>query len=147
MSRNRGISEKRVESIWGNRLRELVPNAKRALIKKKEKQKVAKVGIGGIEANIPSRAAQDISGDPISLKINDLENSDKIYELLNTAPEDIKDIWHKAVSSRSIGELRYLAKWVLEKDDDEDFFIDRNDPQRSQNTINLKKKLNMITPN
>lgn len=121
MSRNRGISEKRVESIWGNRLRELVPNAKRALIKKKEKQKVAKVGIGGIEANIPSRAAQDISGDPISLKINDLENSDKIYELLNTAPEDIKDIWHKAVSSRSIGELRYLAKWVLEKDDDEDF--------------------------
>lgn len=121
MCRNRGVFEQRVASTWRNRLGKLVPNAKKAVIKKKENQRVAKVGIGGIEANIPSRVAQDISGDPISLKINDLENSEKIYGLLNTAPEDIKDIWHKAVSSRSIGELRYLAKWVLEKDDEGNF--------------------------
>ena len=118
MCRNRGVFEQRVASTWRNRLGKLVPNAKKAVIKK---NKVADVSASGIEANIPSRVAQDISGDPISLKINDLENSEKIYGLLNTAPEDIKDIWYKAVSSRSIGELRYLAKWVLEKDDEGNF--------------------------
>ena len=122
MCRNRGVFEQRVASTWRNRLGKLVPNAKKAVIKK---NKVADVSASGIEANIPQSTQKNVQGDRFSLKINDLENTDAINNFLksSTTPEDIKEIHMRetGVSSRSRKELMRMRDWILERDGAGDF--------------------------
>jgi hypothetical protein len=121
MCRNRGVFEQRVASTWRNRLGKLVPNAKKAVIKK---NKVADVSASGIEANIPQSTQKDVQGDRFSLEIGRLEDTtEAINDFLksSTTPEDIKEIHMRGVSSRSRDELMRMRDWILEKDDAGDF--------------------------
>ena len=120
MCRNRGVFEQRVASTWRNRLGKLVPNAKRAVIEKKKKTRVADVSSSGIEANIPQSTQKNVQGDRFSLEINDLENTVSVNDLLSAAPENIRDIYMKDVAERSIEELRILYTFVKRNEGEDD---------------------------